>query len=89
MESVKSRETVESMRKQLLVFNLKNNNKHDSHKKYGKKDISSKINLHVEKNKLEEKISHEKKLNKDVEKNIVIKSSDLIFDCECHHYFLQ
>ncbi|EEB20450.1 myosin heavy chain, cardiac muscle alpha isoform, putative [Pediculus humanus corporis] len=68
------------MRKQLLVFNLKNNNKHDSHKKYGKKDISSKINLHVEKNKLEEKIIDEKKLNKDVEKNIVIKSSDLIFD---------
>ncbi|KAK6619644.1 hypothetical protein RUM43_012401 [Polyplax serrata] len=78
IETVQNRQKIEQMRKQLLAFNLKQRNILISD--VNDKQFSGKIQLSMRQKELEKEIDVEKKATLELERRILSKSSDLLFD---------
>lgn len=73
------------MRKQLLAFNLKQRNILISD--VNDKQFSGKIQLSMRQKELEKEIDGEKKATLELERRILSKSSDLLFDSKLHSFY--
>lgn len=77
LDKVKSRSKIHNMRKQLLVFHLKEGKRKAN---FSKKQLNGRIELWEKQNELELEINKSKKSNAELEKNIYSTASDMLFD---------